>query len=309
MAERLAVTGASGFVGRHLTARAARDGWHVVGIVRSARAAAVVEEAGGHPVAATDPDQIARASRGAAAVVHLAQIGREEGGQTYEKVNVEGTRRVVGAARQAGVARVVLFSGLGVARYGQAPRVTNPYFLSKLSAELELLRSDRDAVVFRPSYIVGPGDGLVVSLLAGLAGEGVTIPGDGSYRMQPVAVADAAAAVLAAVSAPLRMATQALPHRVLDVVGPEPITYRALIDRVGVLLASTGQDVRGRISEVPIAVADREARAGGFQGMGPDDLDCLLCDELADARPLEALLGRPLTPVGIALEAAVRGSM
>jgi len=36
------------------------------------------------------------------------------------------------------------------------------------------------------------------------------------------------------------------------------------------------------------------------------DLDCLLCDEVSDPRPLEALIGRPLTPLDDALAAAVR---
>jgi hypothetical protein len=62
------------------------------------------------------------------------------------------------------------------------------------------------------------------------------------------------------------------------------------------------------VREVPIEEADREARGGGWQGMLPDELDCLLCDEVSDARPLEALLGRFLTPLEDALRAAVRGT-
>jgi NADH dehydrogenase len=306
MAERLAVTGASGFVGRHLTRAASARGRHVTGIVRSAASASVVEQAGGQPVIATGGPALAAALRGAAAVVHLAMIGRERPGETYEQVNVEGTARVVAAAREAGVPRVVLFSGLGVARYGQAPRVTNPYFLSKMRAEVELLRSDREAVVFRPSYIVGPGDGLIVSLLGGLAGEALPIAGDGAYRMQPVAVADAAEAVLAGVEVALPPSRP--PHRVFDLVGPEPIAYRALVERVAALAAASGRPAGARIAEVPLEAADLQARSGGFQGLGPDDFDCLLCDELADPRPLQALLGRPLTALAAALEAAVRGS-
>jgi hypothetical protein len=42
--------------------------------------------------------------------------------------------------------------------------------------------------------------------------------------------------------------------------------------------------------------------------MGPDTLDCLLCDEISDPGPLQALIGRPLTSLPQALEAAVRGA-
>ena len=309
MPERLAVTGANGFVGRQVTALAARRAWTVAAVVRSAAGARTVAAAAGEPVLVPDlaGEPLTSAFRGARAVVHLAHIGAERDGATYEAVNVAGTRRVVSAAREAGVGRVVLFSGLGVARYGQAPRVTNRYFLSKLKAELELFRSDREAVVFRPSYIVGPGDGLTAFLLAALATDGVEIPGDGSYRMQPVFVEDAAEAVLAAVGSPAPLSPFAPPHRVVDLAGPAPVSYRDLIHAVARAARGVGRPVHERILEVGMADAERRARAEGFHGLGPDDFDCLVCDEVADPRPLEALLGRQLTPLGTALEAAVRG--
>jgi hypothetical protein len=42
--------------------------------------------------------------------------------------------------------------------------------------------------------------------------------------------------------------------------------------------------------------------------MLPDELDCLLCDEVADPAPLATLLGRPLTPLDEALAEAARAS-
>ena len=47
-----------------------------------------------------------------------------------------------------------------------------------------------------------------------------------------------------------------------------------------------------RVREIPIAEAERRARAGGYQGMLADELDCLLCDEIADparSRPSSAV--------------------
>jgi hypothetical protein len=63
-----------------------------------------------------------------------------------------------------------------------------------------------------------------------------------------------------------------------------------------------------RVREIPIEEADRQARAGGYQGMLPDELDCLLCDEVSDPTPLETLLGRRLLPLDEALAAAVRAA-
>jgi NADH dehydrogenase len=307
---RLAVTGASGFVGRQLVSLAYAERWEVHGVVRSADSGGRVKGAGGqaHLVESLKADALVPVFAGAEAVVHLAMIGSEKDGATYNSVNVEGTRHVAEAAQRAGVPRVVMFSGLGVARYGLAPRTTNRYFLSKLQAELELFRAGGEAVALRPSYIVGPGDGLVTNLLQQMRAGAVEIPGDGSYRLQPVAVKDAAAAILAAVAAPLSAEPPRPRHRVYDLVGPEPMAYAAFVDAVG--------EVAGRLKRVgpwerrtvDVAEADARAREGAYQGMPPDELDCLLCDEVSDRRPLEALLGRFLVPAAEAIEQAVRGT-
>ena len=298
----LAVTGANGFVGRHVVGHATTSGWTATGVVRSEAASQIVSAAGGRPVVLADADveALARAFDGARAVVHLAQIGAERGGQTYEQVNVVLTERVLEACRRAGVPRVVFFSGLGVARYGMKPRCTNPYFLSKLTVEALLFRSDREGVVFRPSYVVGPGDAFVPAVLEAMAAGEVERPGDGSYRMQPIAVADAAALVVAAAARP----KGAFPT-VFDLVGPEPVSYTQLLHRLAEAARAGGRTLDYRDHEITLAEADRQARAGGYQGMLPDELDCLLCDEVADPSPLVALLGRPLTPLDVALSAAV----
>ena len=306
MAPRVAITGANGFVGRHVTLAAAAERWESVGIVRSAAAARVVVGAGGRGVIVSDfaDERLAAAFEGASAVIHLAQIGAERRAATYAAVNVEGTRRVIAAAKQAGVPRIVFFSGLGVARYGMAPRSTNPYFLSKLAAELALFESGLQVTIFRPSYILGPGDAWLPLLLRQMAAGEVERVGDGLYRMQPIAVRDAAYLALAAASdTPER-------HRVFDLVGPEPITVQGFYDRLGAVARRAGRVGAWRVREVPVSEADRAARAGDQRGMGmgKDELDCLLCDEVSDARPLESLLGRFLTPLDGALASALRGA-
>jgi nucleoside-diphosphate-sugar epimerase len=299
---RIAITGANGFVGRHVVGRAAEAGADVVGIVRSETAARSVTDAGGEPALLPRPetDALARAFAGCRAVVHLAQIGAERGEQTYDAVNVGLTETVLEACRRSDVPRIVYLSGLGVTRYGMSRRSTNPYFLSKLTAENVLLRSDRDVVVFRPSYVVGPEDAFVPAVLAAMKAGEVERPGDGSYRMQPIAVADAAALVQAAVSRP----DGGFPT-VFDLVGPEPVSYTELLGRLARVAGDAGHEAVLRVREIPVAEADRQAREGGYQGMLPDELDCLLCDEVADPAPLVALLGRPLTPLDAALAAAL----
>jgi len=209
--------------------------------------------------------------------------------------------------RAAGVPRVVYFSGLGVARYGMAPRTTDRYFLSKLRAEAALFASGLEVLVFRPSYIVGPRDGLVSSLLRQMAAGEVGQVGDGAYRMQPVAVRDAAAAVVAGISGPTPAPAPGRgPHRVIDLVGPQAITFQHFVEALAAAARAQRRPAEFRVRTIPVEEADRRAREG--RGMPPEELDCLLCDEIGDARPLEALLGRFLTSLEEALAAAVRGT-
>ena len=237
-------------------------------------------------------------------MVHLAQIGAERDGQTYEAVNVGLTARVAEAARAAGVPRIVSFSGLGVARYGQSRRVTSRYFLSKLTAESVLFGSGLDAVVFRPSYVVGPGDGFVPSVLRAMAAGEVERPGDGSYRMQPIAVSDATALILAAIARP----AGAFPS-VFDLVGPEAIAYARLLERVETVARGLGRAARLRVREIADRRSGRAgARAGRLPRHGARRARLPAVRRGGDQAPLETLLGRRLTPLDEALAAAVRAA-
>ena len=173
---------------------------------------------------------------------------------------------------ESGATPVVRFSGLGVARYGASARTTNRYFLSKLEAEVEVYRSGVPVVVFRPSYILGPGDGLVTALLEDMAG------GPGSPKVSLIQ------ALTAALDPPQPVGRS--PHRVIDLVGPEPISYGTFIERFARIALEYGHAVDFAVRHVPVAEADRQAASVGYRGMPPDELDCLLCDEVADAGPL-----------------------
>jgi nucleoside-diphosphate-sugar epimerase len=292
------VTGASGFVGRQLVSLAVSQRVEVVALVRNPEAHQRAVAAGARAVTVSDfsEEQLAPAFAGCEAVVHLANIGRERGGDTYEAVNVGGTRLAARAARTAGVGRFVYFSGLGVAHYGMTRHTTNAYFLSKLRAEALLFEELPDVTVFRPSYLLGSRDGLMTQLLADIARGDVEIPGGGSYRMQPLVVRDAAAAVLAV------LMLEGVKHRVFDLVGALAITYRDLVMRV---IAAVGSSVQVR--EVAEETALQAAQQGGYRGMPPEELACLLCDEVADPRPLQGLLGQFTVGLDEAIRTAVRG--
>jgi hypothetical protein len=92
---------------------------------------------------------------------------------------------------------------------------------------------------------------------------------------------------------------------VFDLVGPEPIAFDAFVARLAGRARRLGRPADYKVLAVPVAEADRQARSGGYRGLQPDELDCMLCDEVADPAPLAGLLRRPLTGLDAALDAAI----
>lgn len=210
---RIAVTGASGFVGRHLAARLAADGHEVVALSRRA----------GFDLAAPDPAALREALRGCEAVVHCAGINREIGDQTYQRVHIAGTGAVVTAARDVGVQRIVLLSFLRA-----RPDGPTSYHRSKWAAE-EIVRASGIAhTVLKAGVIHGRGDHMLDHLSHALH----TFPVFGLVGMherpvRPVAVDDIAKLLEAAALGDPR-----LRDRTIAVLGPDELTLGAAVRRV-----------------------------------------------------------------------------
>jgi uncharacterized protein YbjT (DUF2867 family) len=222
---RIAVIGATGFVGSHLVPYLADQGHSVVAVSRGGRR--VPGWSDGIDARAADVELgtgLAAAIAGADAVVHLVAIPREIGGRRFENVNVAGTRQAVEAARAAGVGRFVHMSVLGVT---DDPR--RRYLSSKWRGEQLVRESDLDWVVLRPSLLFGVGDGffnLIKTTLTWWSPGVVAIPGDGLTRFQPLSVDDVAIAIERCVVEPDRS------RSILELGGPDFWTYRQIVDEV-----------------------------------------------------------------------------
>ena len=212
------VTGATGFLGSHLTPLLVGRGFPVRVLTRSADS---LPPFGGEVEVVTgaveSPESLAAAVAGVRQVFHLAgRVSRDPGdADSLRRVHVEGTQRLVAAAREAGVRRLVLVSTSGTIAVSEYPEPDTdeaapvpirligrwPYYRSKWLQE-EALRSaagdDLETVVVNPSLLLGPGDRRLSStgdVLRFLSGQISVVPPGG---LNFVDVRDAAAATVAA---------------------------------------------------------------------------------------------------------------
>ncbi|HEV8469465.1 MAG TPA: NAD-dependent epimerase/dehydratase family protein, partial [Candidatus Limnocylindria bacterium] len=218
---RVAVTGANGFVGRHLVARLLL-GRHEVRALISERPGAEKELPGGGAgmnVRRADvrkPETLRGAFDGYEAVVHTVAIPTERK-QRFAEVNVAGVAHVVAEAHRAGVRRIVHMSALGA-----DPGSPYPYLRSKGEGQALITGSGIPHVVLRPSLLFGEGDDFFPRLAFSLIFPVVPVPGDGKSRFQPVHVDDIAQALVAAVERPETAGVH-------EIGGAEPVTYDELL--------------------------------------------------------------------------------
>lgn len=174
MSKRVLVTGATGFTGGHLARYLKSRGDDVVALVRPGKDASALEAAG-ITIAwgdLSDAASLAQAVQNVEIVYHIAALYREENvsEQAFFDVNVEGTRRLLEAAKEAKVRRFVHCSTVGVQGEISDPPAAethpfNPgdyYQESKMQGELLALDYQKNhgvpVAVFRPVGIYGPGD-------------------------------------------------------------------------------------------------------------------------------------------------------
>jgi uncharacterized protein YbjT (DUF2867 family) len=162
----------------------------------------------------------------------------ERGRQSFEAVNVNGTRNVVAAASEAGVRRFIHMSALGASRDARYP-----YTYSKWLAEEGVRASGLEYTILEPSAQFGEGDGFF-SAFAGLIGLSPLVfpsPGRGDTVFQPIWVEDVATAVVKSLGDARTIG------RTIEIGGPEHLTYDQMVQAV---LDAMGK--RRRIVHVPI---------------------------------------------------------
>lgn len=180
---RYVVTGANGFIARHLLRHLRKGGDGVLPISRSF--GDTKDES--IPLKDVSANVILDKGFGEACIVHL--IG-PNGDEDIKETLVETTKVMCDLGQKIKATRFIYLSGFGVSRQS-----TNLFFRSKLQAEEAIRQSGIPFTILRCSYIFGRGDELTPNLLSELLKGRVEIPGDGYYRIQPLYVDDVVAIV------------------------------------------------------------------------------------------------------------------
>jgi len=226
MSKLVTIFGGSGFVGRYIARRMAKEGWRVRVAVRNVNEAMFVRPYGVvgqvEPVFCNirDDDSVAMVTNGADAVVNCVGVLDETGKNTFAAVQAEGAARIARIAAAEGITRMVHISAIGADADAKAT-----YSRTKAAGEAGVLEHMPGAVILRPSIIFGAEDAFF-NRFAGMTRFGPVLPVIGAdTKFQPVFVDDVAAVATKAVLGNV-------PAGIYELGGPDVHTFRELMQQM-----------------------------------------------------------------------------
>jgi len=281
---RVAVTGANGFVGKNLRNFLYKNKINVLGVSRKN----FRKHASEVKIISTNllEPKLQTKLKNYDALVHLIGIGRQSPKSTFEEINLNLTKNVIKACKNAGIKKIIFISGLGVSKNNQSD-----YFVSKYRAEREIMNSGLDYTIFRASYIIGKTDYLTKALSKQMKKGIIVIPGSGKYRLQPIFVLDVAKIILEAVL------EKKFSKKILDLAGPQKIRFE---DFVKLFTKNTSV----KIKKINLERAYDEAKRNPRSVYGLESLNILVGDYTSDGKQLKKLSNVKLTTVAEFLQSS-----
>lgn len=230
MSKLVTIYGGSGFVGRYIARRMAKEGWRVRVAVRNPNDALFVKPYGVvgqvEPVACNirDDASVRSVMRGADAVVNCVGILNRAGKNTFDSVQADGAARIARIAAAEGVAHLVHISSIGADAAS-----SSEYQRTKAAGEAGVLAAFPKAVILRPSIIFGNEDGFF-NRFAAMTRMGPILPVVGAdTRFQPVYVDDVAQAAVLGL-------TGRADAGIYELGGPDVASFRELMAQMLIVI-------------------------------------------------------------------------
>ncbi|NDY94680.1 NAD-dependent epimerase/dehydratase family protein [Wenzhouxiangella limi] len=196
--QSVALTGASGFVGRVLVARLLASGYRVRALSRSPGRCLQHEDVTEIIGDLATPGALAELVKGSDCLIHLAAAiaGRRQ--RDFERVNAVGTRKLIEAMEQTHPGcRLIHISSLAA----RLPQISH-YARSKRQAEQIVESSHLDWLILRPPAIYGPADPALAPLWRALASGWLVQTGPARARFSLLHVDDLCDAIVHLIDRP-----------------------------------------------------------------------------------------------------------
>lgn len=262
---RIIVTGATGFIARHVRKYLSCNNMEFSSISRKNFKTLENETKIITNYSDIPPSQIQNYDT----MIHLVGIGNQSIKNDFDSINFQLTKRLVKLCIRVGVKKFIYLSGLGVSRHSSLE-----YFLSKYKAENEIKNSSIDFTIFRPSYIVGRDDLLTKHLKRQIRQGTITIPGSGKFLFQPISINDVTKIIFESLT------SKKFSNKTLDMVGPKLITYEKYVR----LFSKS----KVPIKKISFEQAYHDAITGNGD-FGVDDLNLLVGNFVGDSKRLERI--------------------
>ena len=269
---KIAVTGAFSYSGKYIAKRLLARGEEVITLT-------------GHP---NRPDPFAgkvkaypldfdeagmnHSLQGADVLVNTYWVRFDKGENTQPRA-VENTRKLVNAAKAAGVKRIVHISIANPSAESYLP-----YYWGKAANEKTVIESGLSYAILRPTVLVGGGEDILINNIAYLLRRlpFFLLPGDGSYGIQPVYIEDLADLAVEGV--------YSKDNYIIDAVGPDAYTFKELVQLIGETIG-----IKRRLISVPPRLA---LLAAQFLGLfvqdvilTPEEIEGLMANLLVSKEP------------------------
>jgi uncharacterized protein YbjT (DUF2867 family) len=217
---KIAVTGAFSYSGKYITKRLLGRGEEVITLTgHPKRPDPFAGKVQAYPLD-FDEAGMTRSLRGVDILVNTYWVRFDKGENTQPRA-VENTRKLIKAAKAAGVKRVVHISITNPSAESHLP-----YFWGKAANEKTVMESGMTYAILRPTVLVGDED-ILINNIAFLLRRFpfFVLPGDGSYRLQPIYVDDLAKLAVEGV--------YSKENYVIDAVGPDTFTFKEMVELIG----------------------------------------------------------------------------